>query len=72
MFVGRASNTAVNAQSRVRGYVLKQDLIGVAQLKAMYEKELEDQGAGPRGYVRALLTLVVSNPKGLGKFNASA
>jgi hypothetical protein len=38
----------------------------------MENMELPDQGAGRRGLIKSVVTLMVKNPKGLGKFNATS
>lgn len=50
-----------------RGYLLPMSLVGIKSLQGMASYELEDQGGGQRGYVDCIETLVVRNPKGLGK-----
>lgn len=59
-------------QSRARGYVIDPDLVGVGYMIGLNNQELPDQGAGRRGLVKCVLTLMVKNPKGLGKFYASS
>ena len=60
------------AQSRARGYVIDPDLVGVGYMIGLANQELPDQGAGRRGLIKTVLTLMVKNPKGLGKFNATS
>lgn len=59
-------------QSRARGYVIDQDLVGIGYMIGLENQELPDQGAGRRGLIKSVLTLMVKNPKGLGKFNATS
>ena len=72
VYCGRASATAATAQSKARGYVIDTDLLKINSLEKPYSKELENQGGGRRGYVRTRYTLSATNPKGLGKFNATS
>lgn len=60
------------AQSRARGYVIDPELVGIGYMIGLNNQELPDQGAGRRGLIKTVLTLVVKNPKGLGKFNATS
>lgn len=59
-------------QSRARGYVIDPDLVGIGYMIGLTNQELPDQGAGRRGLIKTVLTLMVKNPKGLGKFAASS
>lgn len=59
-------------QSRARGYVIDPDLVGVGYMIGLNNQELPDQGAGRRGLIKTVLTLMVKNPKGLGKFYATS
>ena len=59
-------------QSRARGYVIDPDLVGVGYMIGLNNQELPDQGAGRRGLIKTVLTLMVKNPKGLGKFNGAS
>ena len=72
VYNGRASETAATNQSKARGYVIDTDLLKIHHLEKPYSEELENQGGGRRGYTRCRYTLGVSNPKGLGKFNATS
>lgn len=71
-----APNTAtvfpITNQSRARGYVIDPDLVSIGYMLGMENMELPDQGAGRRGLVKSVVTLMVKNPKGLGKFSATA
>lgn len=71
-----AANTAtafpITNQSRARGYVIDQDLVGIGYMIGLENMELPDQGAGRRGLIKSVVTLMVKNPKGLGKFAASS
>jgi hypothetical protein len=67
-----ANPSTVTAQQQVRGYVIDPALVGIGTMLGVEADELEDQGGGKRGFVSTTMTLVCKNPKGLGKFNASA
>ena len=70
-----ANETAVFAptnQSRARGYVIDPELVGIGYYIGMQSEEFPDQGGGRRGAVESTLTLMIKNPKGLGKFAASS
>jgi hypothetical protein len=54
--------------SRARGYVIDPDLVGVGYMIGMENMELPDLGAGRRGLIKSVPTLMVKNPRGLGKF----
>jgi len=62
----------ITNQSRARGYVIDPDLVGIGYMIGLSNQELPDQGAGRRGLIKTVLTLMVKNPKGLGKFYASS
>jgi len=59
-------------QSRARGYVIDPELVGIGYYIGMQSEEFPDQGGGRRGAVESTLTLMVKNPKGLGKFAGSS
>lgn len=61
-----------SAQSRARGYVIDHDLVGIGYMIGLNNQELPDQGAGRRGLIKCVMTLMCKNPKGLGKFAASS
>ena len=61
----------VTNQSRARGYVIDQDLVGIGYMIGLENMELPDMGAGRRGLIKSVVTLMVKNPRGLGKFNAT-
>ena len=67
----QAVSFPVTNQSRARGYIIDQDLVGIGYMIGMENMELPDQGAGRRGLIKSVVTLMVKNPKGLGKFNAT-
>jgi len=68
----QATTFPITAQSRARGYVIDPDLVGIGYMIGMENMELPDQGAGRRGLIKSVVTLMVKNPKGLGKFNATS
>jgi hypothetical protein len=68
---GAQPGTPTN-QQKARGYVINPDLVSLSYMIGLGSHELEDQGGGRRGFVDAALTLVVKNPKGLGKFAGSS
>ena len=59
-------------QSRARGYIIDPELVGIGYYIGMNSEEFPDQGGGRRGAIEATLTLMVKNPKGLGKFAGSS
>jgi len=70
--VDNAAPTTTTAQQLARGYAIDPELVGVGYMIGLESNELPDQGGGRRGYVMAALTLMVKNPKGLGKFSATS
>lgn len=74
LFNGRVSSTggALTDVVRGRGYVANLSLLSLNYMKQPGAQELENEGGGPRGFVDAILTLCVHNPKGLGKFAPTA
>ncbi len=67
-----AAVTATTSQQKARGYVIDPNLVGIGYMLGVSDTELENQGGGRRGFVDAALLLQVKNPRGLGKFAASA
>jgi hypothetical protein len=67
----QATTFPITNQSRARGYVIDPDLVGIGYMIGLENMELPDQGAGRRGLIKSVVTLMVKNPKGLGKFNAT-
>jgi len=65
-----AYNTSSAANLR-RMYVLDMDMLELRWNRLPGYKALEDQGGGPRRIVDAIFGLVVKNPLGLAKFNAT-
>ena len=66
-----AVNAFVTALSRCRGYIIDPELVGVGYMIGMESVEYPDLGGGRRGAVQAVLTLMVKNPRGLGKFSGA-
>ena len=64
----QTASTWVTAQTRMRAYVIDPELVGVSYMIGLTNMDLPDQGAGPRGLIKSVPTLMVKNPKGLGKF----
>lgn len=67
-----AAVTSATSQQKARGYVINPDLVGISYMIGMQAVELPNMGGGRRGFVNAALTLMVKNPKGLGKFSATS
>lgn len=57
--------SAVGAHDR--GYILDPDLLAWGEALSMGSTMLEDRGAGPRGYIDCMGTLICKGPNGLGK-----
>ena len=75
MFIALADGadvTTVTGAQKCGGYVIDPQLVGIGTMLGVQAEELEDQGGGRRGFVSAACLLVCKNPKGLGKFAASA
>ena len=50
-----------------RGYILDPNLLAWGEALSMGSTMLEDRGAGPRGYIDCMGTLICKGPNGLGK-----
>jgi len=50
-----------------RGYILDPSLLAWGEALSMGSTMLEDRGAGPRGYIDCMGTLICKGPNGLGK-----
>lgn len=72
MFNGLLTTGTTTNQSRARGYIIDLELTGWGYLIGMDSRELPDQGGGRRGFIKAVGTLLVKNPLGLGKFAGSS
>lgn len=59
---------AIAAASREAGLLIDPSLVSIGYLEQPFAKELDDNGAGRRGYCEAIVTLLVKNPLGLGRF----
>ena len=68
----QATSFPLTNQSKARGYVIDSDLVGIGYMIGLENQELPDQGAGRRGLIKTVLTLMCKNPKGLGKFAAAS
>ncbi len=55
------------ANKHDRGYILDPSLLGWGEALSMGSTMLEDRGAGPRGYIDCMGTLICKGPNGLGK-----
>ena len=51
--------------------ILNPELLGIEFMEDLHTADLDDEGGGPRGYTKAIGTLIVKNPKGLGKITSS-
>jgi hypothetical protein len=67
-----SGDTSITNQRKARGYVVDPELCSIGYMKGLGSQELENQGGGRRGYVDAIISLVVKNPLGLGKFAATS
>lgn len=67
-----ANDTATVAVRKARGYLLDMDLVSLAYHTPLVSKPLQDAGGGPRQLLYAIAAVCVTNPLGLGKFNASS
>ena len=70
--LGIGTDGAFDEVSQARGYIFRPSMIEVNELIATHDKDLEDQGGGPRGYVSSTLTLTVKNPLDFGGFNGAS
>lgn len=71
LFLGYGASSTQTIRD-CRGYYIDSDLVGINWLEAPYHTQLEDKGGGERGFYKAIFTLTVKNPLGLGKFNATS
>jgi hypothetical protein len=75
MFNGVTTGSSITGptnQQKARSYVINPELVGVSYMIGMESVEFPNLGGGRRGFVHAALTLMVKNPKGLGKFAATS
>lgn len=64
-----SGSSTISTAIREAGYLIDPSLVSIGYLEPPFAKELEDSGAGRRGYCEAIVTLLCKNPKGLGKFS---
>lgn len=69
LFLGRTSGSGLTTASKQTGYLLTDEMVNVSVWEQPNIVEQVDNGGGPRGFARSILTTVVKNPKGLGKFS---
>jgi len=67
LYLARTSGGGLTDTGRNRGYLISTDLVSINFMKRPYSIDQDDDGAGPRGYARAIVALCVKNPLGLGK-----
>ena len=68
LFLGRVTDVAFDTQAKERGYLLTPEMVMHSITEAPHHFENSNEGGGPRGFAGMEGTLVVKNPKGLGKF----
>jgi len=68
LFLERTSGNGLETAGKAAGFLIDPSLVGIGVMTAPTVEEFEDQGGGRRGLASAVLTLVVKNPKGLGRF----
>jgi hypothetical protein len=71
LFLGYGASTTETIRG-ARAYYIDPELISVPMFEAPYHTELEDAGGGPRGFFKAIYTVCVKSPLGLGKWAATA
>jgi len=71
-FNGRQTNTAIDNQTRARGYLYPPSLLRLASLIPFTMIDNEDQGGGTRGFAHLWATIINGNPSAFGKFNATS
>lgn len=69
LFLARTEGADLVTAGKQRGYLINPSMVSVGLMENPTTFELEDQGAGRRGFAEAVLTLCVKNPKALGKFS---
>ena len=72
LFNGRTSGGTLSDQAKARGYLIDPDLIKLLYMALPKQRQLEDQGAGPRGFCSVITSLCVKSPLGLGKYAATS
>lgn len=69
LFIERTSgSSSITDAVRQAGLLIDPAMVSIGYLEAPFAKDLEDSGAGKRGYCEAIATLLVKNPKGLARF----
>jgi hypothetical protein len=69
LWLERTSNVkALDVNNRRAGLLIDPSLVSIGYLEQPFQAELDDNGAGRRGYCEAIVTLIVKNPLGLGRF----
>ena len=68
LFLGRTEGAELATAGKQAGFLINPAMVSVALMENPTTFELEDQGAGRRGFAEAVVTLCVKNPKALGKF----
>jgi len=68
--LGRESGKALSDDARFMGFVLNPNMVKIAIDQDVETHELEDKGAGPRGYCDAIFSLIVENPLAQMKITA--
>jgi len=69
LFLARTEGAALVAAGQQRGYLINPSMVSISMMENPTTFELEDQGAGRRGFAEAVIGLCVKNPKALGKFS---
>ncbi len=69
LFLGRTSGSGLTTASKQTGYLVDPDKVHCSVWEDMNIVEQTDNGGGPRGFARGILTSIVKNPKGLGMFS---
>jgi hypothetical protein len=60
-------NVSAGVGNVTASLILNMDLLELQWMDAIHAAELEDHGGGKRGFVKAIFSLCVKNPKGLGR-----
>jgi hypothetical protein len=71
LFLGYGASTTQTIRD-ARAYYIDPELVSIPMFEAPYHTELEDAGGGPRGFFKAIYSVRVKNPIGLGKFAATS
>jgi hypothetical protein len=65
-------DNALDTVSRMRGYLIKDGTVKKSFMAGISSYDLPNEGAGKKGYVESIMTLLVTNPRSLGKFAATS